>query len=233
MRSTAQGPGNIITEGLVLYLDAANQASYPGSGTTWFDLTDNKNNGTLTNGPTFNSANGGSIVFDGVDDYVLCSKQTSLVSTTQLTMCAWMKRNLFNSRVIGVGQSVGVGNDVIFELWDDGFAYFEVGNGANSYGTVANTSTDWQYLVMTFDGTQSGNANRLKGYVNGALQTLNYNTSIPSSTGTVDAPLIIGAGLITGAYSNGNISNIKIYNRALSASEVQQNYNALKYRFGL
>ena len=61
---------NIITDGLVLYLDAANTKSYPGSGTTWRDLSKSQLNGTLTNGPTFNSSNGGSIVFDGVDDYV-------------------------------------------------------------------------------------------------------------------------------------------------------------------
>ena len=225
------GP-DIITDGLVLELDAGDRNSYPGTGTTWRDLSGNSNNGTLTNGPTFNSGNLGSIVFDGVDDYVLCSKQNALVNVTQFTIGAWMKRNLSNSVVI-IGQIETLSNDVSFELWSDGNAYFEVGNGTNGYGYIANTSTNWQYLMMVFNGTGGINSDRLKAYINGTLQTLTYSGTIPSSTGTVNTNLNIGAYITNSNYSNGNISAVQIYNRALSSTEITQNYNATKTRFGL
>lgn len=230
--STVGGGVNIVTNGLVLYLDASNTKSYVSGSTTWNDVSRSRNNGTLINGPTFNSANGGSIVFDGVDDYVLCPKQTSLVSATQFTMCAWMKRNLSNSLVL-IGQAETLSNDISFELWNDGNVYFEVGNGSNSYGVTSNNSTLWQYLTMVFDGTQTGNSNRLKTYINGSLLTLSYVGTIPSSTGTVNNNLNVGAYLPNSNYSNGNISQVQIYNRTLSAAEVLQNYNATKSRFGL
>lgn len=231
-----RGP-NIVKDGLVLYLDAATSNSYNRyiSPTTWKDISGNGNTGTLVgpNGlPSYSSANGGSIVFDGTDDYILYDKQISLVNTNKFTMCSWMKRNLSNSLVI-IGQIETLTNDVTFELWSDGNAYFEVGNGSNSFGFVSNTSTSWQYLSMSFDGTQTGNSNRLKAYINGVLQILTYNLTIPSSTGTVNTNLNIGAYLPGNNYSNGNISNVQIYNRALSSTEILQNYNATRARFGI
>jgi len=94
---SVRGGPDIVENGLVLYLDAANRRSYPGSGTTWFDLSGNGNNGTLTNGPTFDSANGGSISFDGVNDYVttpltLGDIFASSNGLEQLTMCYWHRR---------------------------------------------------------------------------------------------------------------------------------------------
>jgi len=234
MSTVHGGPGNIITNGLVLNLNAANPRSYapPYTGTTWTDLSGNGNNGTLTNGPTFNSSNGGSIVFDGVDDYVLCPKQNTLVNTTRFTIGAWMKRNLSNSLVV-VDQVESLSNDVSFELWSDGNAYFEVGNGSNSYGYINNTSTNWQYLMMVFDGSLVGNSNRLKGYINGMQQTLVFNGSIPSTTGTVNTNLTIGSYPPNNNYSNGNISQVLLYNRALTAQEISQNFNATRARFGI
>jgi hypothetical protein len=234
MSTVHGGPGNIVTSGLVLNLDAANPRSYPPpyNGTVWTDLSGNNNSGSLINGPTFNSGNGGSIVFDGSNDYVLCPKQTSLVSATQFTMCAWMKRNLSNSLVF-IGQIETLSNDIAFELWNDGNVYFEVGNGSNSYGVTSNNSTLWQYLTMVFDGTQTGNSNRLKAYIGGSLLTLSYSGTIPPSTGTVNTNLNIGAYLPNSNYSNGNIAQVQIYNRALSASEISQNFNATRARFGI
>jgi len=223
------GP-KIVTDGLVLSLDAADRNSYVSGSTTWFDVSGNTNNGTLTNGPTFSSADGGSIVFDGVDDYVDCPRITTFTNASQFSLCAWMKRSLSNSIVI-IGQIVSLTDDVSFELWSDGNAYFEVGNGTNSYGFVSNTGTSWQFLSMVFDGTQTGNSNRLKGYINNIQQSLTFNNTIPSSTGTVNATLSIGRYLTN--YSTGNIATTQIYNRALSTQEVLQNYNAQKSRFGL
>ena len=222
----------IVTNGLVLYLDAANTRSYSGSGTAWNDLTVNGNNGVLTNGPTFNSSNGGSIVFDGSNDFVLCPNQTYLANITQFTMSAWMKRNLSNSIVI-IGQIQSITNDIAFELFNDGRAYFEVGNGSNSYGYVSNNSTNWQQLTMVFDGGATTNENRLKGYINGVLVTLTFIGTIPATTGTINTNLNIGAYIPSSYYSNGNISQVSIYNRALTAQEVLQNFNATKNRYNI
>jgi hypothetical protein len=86
----------IITDGLVLYLDAANPKSYVSGSTTWGDLSRGGNNGTLVNGPTFSSANGGSIVFDGVNDYINCGTNSSLRPSQQITINSWIKLNGFS-----------------------------------------------------------------------------------------------------------------------------------------
>jgi hypothetical protein len=199
----------------------------------WNDLSGNNNNGSLVNGPTFSTANGGSIVFDGTDDYVSVPKQTAFVNATTFTLAAFMKRRLTNSVVICF-QGAVFNNDIAFELWNDNFAYFEVGNGSNSYGYIANTSTNWQYLTMVFDGTQTGNSNRLKCYINGILLGVNYSGTIPATTSASNSVFSIGNSQgIGGNYSDGNIANVQIYNRPLSATEVSQNYNAQKSRFNI
>ncbi len=100
----------IITDGLVLALDAANQKSYPGSGTTWSDLSGNGNNGTLTNGPTFDSGNNGSIIFDGVDDYITTGTTPSqLQGNPSFTVSGWFYRNAnlpVNTGTWGFGGNV-------------------------------------------------------------------------------------------------------------------------------
>jgi hypothetical protein len=231
--SAIGGPA-VITSGLVLELDAGNVKSYPTTGTTWFDKSGNSNNGTLINGPTFNTGSLGSIVFDGTNDYVSVPKQTTFVNASQFTMTAWMKRRLSNSKVI-LYQGADSNNDVAFELWDDGNAYFEVGNASNAYGYIANTSTDWQYLTMVFDGTLTGNSNRLKGYINGNLLSLTFaGGSIPSTSGPSNSVFSIGNSQgVGGNFSDGNVAQVFIYNRALSTSEVQQNFNATRARFGI
>jgi hypothetical protein len=226
------GP-KIVTDGLVLALDAADRNSYVSGSMIWNDLSGNNNNGSLVNGPTFSTANGGSIVFDGTDDYVSVPKQTAFVNATTFTLAAFMKRRLTNSVVICF-QGAVFNNDISFELWNDNFAYFEVGNGSNSYGYIANTSTNWQYLTMVFDGTQTGNSNRLKCYINGILLGVNYSGTIPATTSASNSVFSIGNSQgIGGNYSDGNIANVQIYNRPLSATEVSQNYNAQKSRFNI
>jgi hypothetical protein len=119
-------------------------------------------------------------------------------------------------------------------LWNDGYAYFEIGNTSNTYANIANTSTDWQYLTMVFDGTQTGNSNRLKCYINGNLLNVSYNGTIPSTSGPSNSVFSIGNSQgIGGNYSDGNISVIQIYNRALSQAEITQNFNATRGRYGI
>jgi surface protein len=222
---------SIITNGLVLNLDPGFTPSYPKGGTSWYDISSGGNNGTLINGPTFNAEGGGSIVFDGVDDYVSVPKQTAFVNSSQFTLTSWMKRRTSTSKVMCY-QGGDLNNDVAFELWSDGNVYFEVGNDSNTYGYAANASTDWQYLTLVFDGSQTGNSNRLKGYINGTLQTLIYQGTIPSTSGPSNSVFSIGNTQgIGGNFSDGNIGQTSIYNRALSEQEVLQNYNATKGRY--
>jgi len=217
----------IITNGLVMNLDAAFTPSYPTTETTWYDVSSGGNNGTLVNGPTYNPDYGGSIVFDGTDDYVSVPKQTAFVNVSQFTLMAWMKRRVVGSKVV-CHQGEDLNNDVAFELWNDGAAYFEVGNASNSYATIGNTSTDWQYLTMVFDGTQTGNSGRLKCYINGILLNVSYNGTIPSTTSNTNSIFAVGNTQGSG-YNNpsdGNIAQVLIYNRAITVAEIAQNYCA-------
>ena len=223
------GGSNIVTDGLVLSLDAANRRSYPGSGTAWSDLSGNNNTGTLTNGPTFNSANGGSIVFDGVDDYVTTPHNSAYNMTLAMSFNFWFKSTKTvdcyistkteNSFYICVGPTGEVANKMSFYL---------IGvSPAGWVQSVSDVSTgNWVHTGITWDGSTS------RIYINGILDKSASNTGT-ASTGT--SPLLIGARFQAtyGGYGSGNISNFSIYNRALSATEVLQNYNAQKSRFGL
>jgi len=229
----------IITNGLVLSLDAANNKSYPRSGTTWSDLSDNNNNGTLTNGPTFNAGNMGSILFDGTNDYAYQSLFANAITTT-LTFDVWVKFSDAGSSgrfIMSLGRDTGFNGGIAllaygFSSASSGQIIFELGSG---YGRVSSgivpTIGIWYNLTVTTDGTNT------RFYVNSVLA----NTS-SQTTGAVESSpgLSIGSYLNSSTpptpgtyFFNGNISSVKIYNRALSATEVLQNYNATKSRFGL
>jgi hypothetical protein len=210
----------IVTDGLVLYLDAANTRSYPGSGTVWSDLSRGGNNGTLTNGPTFNSGNGGSIVFDGSNDYVSVSSSTSL--NEPKTIESWI---YVTSQQTAMILSRGIGNYELY-TFTDGFVYTYWGNAFNaSINNPSVTLNVWNQFCFTLSGTTE------TVYKNGSLigsRTLNATPSY-SNTGNLD----IARRNTNTLYLNGRIPNIKIYNRALSSTEILQNYNATKTRFGL
>ena len=225
----------IVTDGLVLALDAGNPKSYPGSGTVWRDKSGNGNDGTLTNGPTFSSDNGGAIVFDGADDNASIPHDSTIDFTTNsFSLHAWVRTDQTgNTRFImgkgtsiaiasGVGYSLYLGNigtTWLFGVWD--------GTGNNSAG-----STDYVEVGkwVNLCGVYSAEEGRHRMYTNGQL--------VSSLTRTVDSisttnSLYVGVGPQAGGKWDGDIAYSSIYNRALSASEVQQNYNALKGRFGL
>ena len=219
----ARGP-RIVTSGLLMALDAADKLSYPGSGTNWKDLTINNNNGTLTNGPTFSGANGGCIVYDGVDDSVTCNLVTS--DGNNVTMEAWFKATtLLGDRGLilnGNGASSGYG----LQFGACGTAgttlyVFFGGVSCNvvSYGTLV-TNT-WYHAVYTRT-TSPSTSNIL--YMNGVSVSTNTTTN-------PNAPA--GSTLVGHSSYNGNIAIARIYNRALSATEVLQNFNATRIRFGI
>ena len=219
-----------ITDGLVLCLDAGNTKSYPGSGTTWTDLSGNGNNGTLTNGPTYNSANGGSLVFDGVDDYAEVPTTSSindcLSGDFAYELWTFPKTNGFEfGKIFAKGafqQSTGF-NGLRYRTSDFNTAWqFNTNNESLTLFTLP--PNIWYHLVITRSGTT------LSGYLNGNI-TSSYTTSFNFGG---NFPLRISANSQgTPDTTSQNLPVFRQYNRALSASEVSQNFNALKGRYGL
>jgi hypothetical protein len=225
--SVAGGP-DLIQDGLVLCLDAANTKSYPGSGTSWVDLSRNGNNGTLTNGPTYNSSNGGNIIFDGTDDQVLV---TGSVTTSTATFCAWIRRDGNQTTYRGIIHSRGTGGNV------SGINFSNSNQIGYHWNGAANTYTwnpplvipdlAWSMCVVSVSPTfataylcQASGISSATNVVNHGSTTLN-NIRIANDSG------------LAGRFFKGNIAQSLIYNRALSASEILQNYNATKGRFRL
>jgi hypothetical protein len=216
----------VVTDGLVLYLDAANRYSYPGSGTTWSDISRGGNNGTLTNGPTYSSANGGSIVFDGIDDYV---SLFSVNSTSSLSIDFYFRITSTGIKVM-TGMYNGSGADWWIGLSSDNKANWSFGAPIKSDITSSMTVNDGniRHICCTYNKS----VNSIFLYINGSLQST--SNTIPSTVNQPGGNATIGRfGDFTAYYTQGNIYNYKIYNRALSATEVRQNYNATKTRFGL
>jgi hypothetical protein len=215
----------IITEGLVLSLDAGNVKSYPGSGTVWTDKSGYGNNGTLTNGPTFNSSNGGSIVFDGTNDYAITSQSQSF---NDFTVCAFFKDT----------TSTGYAR-IVDGRYQDGFWFGRSGESSNQYGGgckqtvgynyITLLAGQWHFLAMTRSGTT------LIVYGDGISNT---NTTTCGAGATTAHLLTVGATINDGGapqrdWWTGNIASVQIYNRVLPAVDVLQNFNALRGRFGI
>ena len=225
----ADAVSSIVTSGLVLNLDASNVSSYPGSGTSWFDLSGNGNTGTLTNGPTFNSANGGSIVFDGSNDYV-SSFPTQISGVGSKTVSAWIKINK-TSRVGLAGiRDGGSQTGWVFTVNRTTYGnltYFHTGGSTLEVAAGIITNT-WYNVCVTYNLTSTTAILYLNGVQIGSPST-SFTAITPSSFKGV-------VGNEDSAFSDlfsGNIAQTLIYNRALSASEVLQNYNITKAKFGL
>jgi len=210
----------IVTDGLVLCLDAGNTKSYPGSGTTWTDLSGNGNNGTLTNGPTYSSSNGGSLVFDGVNDFVDISNSFQVSTSQVYSALFWIYKTSTSINNASMILSGGYGGDV------DGIIIYTE-----------------DYLTANDTGIVSGNGSVSAIYYNGISQpegtNFNLNEWIHIAVTGISVNSIDGANHNIGRNNNGtnhfkgNIATTQIYNRALTASEVQQNFNALRGRFSI
>jgi hypothetical protein len=221
---------NIVTNGLVLALDASDPKSYPGSGTTWFDRSGLGNNGTLVNGVGYNSVNRGSLVFDGVNDYVSVSANSTIpYGASPRTIGIWFYTNsttwvgnantLFFYGNSATGQAFGIDMDsyprMEFFTWG--------GSGRDLTFSTTFSEIGWKNICVTFDGSTSVNI-----FENGSFtRTL----TLISPCNTITSDVLIGRYL--GSYYDGNIAVAQIYNRALSASEIAQNFNATRGRFGL
>jgi hypothetical protein len=228
----AYGGPDIITDGLVFAVDAGSERSYPGSGTTVTDLV-GTNNGALVNGVGYNSANGGSFTFDGTDDYINLSTLSNSMNSSEFTIGTVIKIDSFASSsssrpYISNWNSWSPGSQKGFLLrtfmtsnkssfwWCDGTNYTSLTS------TTEMSLGEYYYVCVTY--SSSG----VKIYVNGVLE----GTSSSLLGGVVfESNTRIGYTSINTGFFDGNIANARIYNRALTAEEVLQNYNAQKSRF--
>ena len=227
--------GNIVKDGLILDLDAAKRDSYPGSGTTWSDISGFQNNGTLVNGPTFDSGNGGSVIFDGTDDYSNILNNSTLNSTSG-TVNVWFY-NTGTYLTSNLSTEIISKHDIASSLNGYGiYLYRSSGNivcgtyikdGSTNWfiDHSAISSSIWYCATMTYKSNDI-----ISIYLNGISPVSRSISTISISS----QPLRIG--LSNDSYwsaFNGRVASTQIYNRALSAAEVTQNYNALKGRYGL
>ena len=219
---------NLSSDGLVYSLDAANFRSYSGSGLTSFGLVGGIG-GTLVNGVGFTSSNGGSFIFDGTNDYITIPDNSLLNNFTNMTLEVVVKYTTTNDQIFVQKVNYSTGNGYTLELFSSGIVAFCYGSGSGYLSvSVSNYPiNNIYYMVLTL----SGNTQAL--YINGVSVATNSGGSIPSISGTV---MKIGdrtGTYATSAYLGGNIYQTKFYNRALSAQEIKQNYNATKKRYGL
>jgi hypothetical protein len=214
----------VVTDGLVLYLDAGNTKSYPGAGAIWNDLLQNGVNGTLTNGPTFTSSNSGAIVFDGVDDYVIITPPTTYSEYTVQFFCKWISSVGLSERLFGCDA---FGTYTIFNPYDVGFHYNPLGGSPPSVTLASGVNIGfgtWCQVAVTVS-TLSSN---VVIYVNGIAR--NSWSTLPAAN--LSANIFIGKqNTLYGA--NCQFANFQLYNRAVTAAEITQNFNALRTRFGI
>lgn len=213
----------IVTNGLVLCLDAGNPTSYASGSLTWKDLSRGFNNGTLINGPIFNSANGGSIVFDGVNDLIKINNGNGINLTNIFTTFIWVRFNSYNTVLLGSNNFNDSGYPLYVENANN--LYIAAGGvgGVFTSITTANLSTN-QWILLTV----VRNDTSITWYKNG----INIGTATLGSSSS-NVLKSVGAYNDSTFPLNGNIALTQIYNRALSAQEVLQNYNTTKGRFGL
>lgn len=241
---------NVVTDGLTLYLDAANVKSYVSGSTTWGDMCVGGNNGTLQNGPTFNSENVGSIVLDGVDDYI---NKSSLTSFDVNSISIWFKPTSTINSSSSNNALIQLRRNITAQGFPDSAYYITLGAATNQltneYITIADLSlpsnkrtgvTDggsfiggsWYNLVINWESTSYAI------YINNVKKTTVSSASGHTPKLTNPNLIYLGALLGDGAvtpivYFNGSLSIIQIYNKVLSVSEISQNYNAIKKRYGL
>lgn len=223
----------IVTDGLVLNLDGANPKSYVSGSTIWTDLTYYRNNGTLINGPTYNSNNNGSIVFDGTNDYV----NTDFIPTIgigDITYDVWFKTSIAQTGAIINVRSASATQFVLALCGDSGvygsnlFLYSY--NNVFDRGVVTTETwidNTWHHVVAVHTSTSD------TLYVDGNLRGSVTTSSLIINNSTKLKIGALGDGINTypNWYFNGSISNVKVYYKVLTDSEVLQNYNALKNRF--
>lgn len=243
-----QASSGLVTTSLIVHLDAGDTNSYPGSGTTWTDLSGNNNDGTLVNGPTFNSANGGSIEFDGTnDDVTLGTQINSAITETDITVSFWTYLDTTSGdRAFVAMNQVSTGSPLV--IWHDASVFSRDNTGAGDAGggtsnaivaMVTDTSSSkrfstssnalsantWHNVAVVLDVTNNAFYTYIDGAEDAKYVSTNTSLGLKSTSNSFD---IGGASY---AYLDGRIAHFLVYTKALTASEVLQNYNALSGRF--
>lgn len=222
----------IVTNGLVLYLDAANPYSYPGSGTVWNDLSKTQISGSLINGPTYSSANNGSIVFDGSNDYVNLGSILNFTSES-FSFSYWVNFNSLTTNIVNQGPVP------FFKGQFQISGYYTQVNADGTVNFQTNQAGATQ-VTSTVPGIISTNSWFNVCYTrNGSSVILYVNGIQPSQTpGVHTNPVSSNQNFVLSTYNNYIYSNIRlstllVYNKVLTSGEILQNYNATKGRFGL
>lgn len=244
--SYSNGP-KIVTNGLVLYLDAGNTKSYPGSGTSWFDLSGNNNHGTLFNGPIFNTSNKGKIAFDGSNDYISVVENFGMAPQILTAEVIFRPNSTTNTGYGGNPAS----SQYLVARQNSRSSYFEgyvmTYNENGSVSIVSTPSTGiTQYVTSSSIGSIAiGNIYVFVGIWNTVTQQIYINGSFVNSgtkASNIDYgnnhTLKIGRFIPAGGATwdsafNGDVYGLKLYNRVLSDNEILQNYNAIKGRYRL
>ena len=225
-----------VRDGLVLYLDAANKRSYPGTGTSWFDRSGNGNNGTLgigTQAPTYSSDNFGSIVFDG-NDLISIPHSSSISFPTALTISIW-----FYSGTVGLGAHLYLKGRTDIDnynplIYNTGRYAWTGANGRAMYTSPVNYIQQNTWYNLTVSHISGSTPNIYKNSVLSTLHTFTEGTG-SHALGTNTNPVGINADIPRGIVTNfdGRIPLIQAYNRALTEAEVSQNFNALRGRYSI
>lgn len=216
----------IITSQLIMCFDPANLRSYPGSGTAGYDISGNNYTETLLNGVSYSTSNLGIFTFDGVDDYCTGSDPGQ---QTRYTVESWFKPTSYPNNNSCTISSVypGTNATVNFKIGYDAGSTMSGGfyDGSWHYTPSVSTSLNtWQCIAYSYDGSN------LTIYSNGSSGGSTAYTGTPNSGGS---GIRIGRRWDVDDYFAGSIGAIKVYSRALSATEVLQNFNALRGRYGL
>ena len=216
---------SVVTTGLQLYLDAGNASSYPGSGTTWTDLSGNSRTGTLTNGPTYSGTNGGSIVFDGTNDYVQC---TGSLTVTAATFVTWIRRNGNQGQYDGILFSRGTNTTGMnFQSSNQlGYHWNDAGNTYNWASGLTIPDATWCMIAISVTSTSATAYLCQTSGTTTATNTVNHASSLLN-----DIKLALDDA--ASRYFNGNIAIAQLYNIALSADQVSTNFQADRTRFGV
>lgn len=240
--SNQYGP-RIVTNGLVLCLDAGNSKSYPGSGIAWNDLSGNNNHGTLINGPTYSSSNKGSIVFDGINDYVNLGSSNNITGNNiqTLSISLWLRYSTTLAQRIFTLQRFGSGgNSTLLAISINeesneniiGRLGFVTRNFVNNSFFWLNHNDNYHTKNKFINITAVvDNLNRFL-YIDGILRASDTNIGLQSVSNNTDNAYIGCNPSLVQNYT-GNIGSLLIYRRVLNANEIQQNYNTTKGRFGL
>ena len=210
---------NIITRGLAFYVDASALESYSRSGTLWYDLGSSNATSTLTNGPTFSTDGGGSILLDGNNDYAV-TNNVSLAYSGYTMECAVKYTSVSGNQGLFSYSQSGAGKYINLYKANGAGMRWETNAGQAITGTNNLTSGVWYYFTGVWDGAN--------GYLyrNATLETSAAMSSHTSQTSTFDIGTYAGV-------TNGNIGFARFYTRALTSAEITHNFNIQRGRFGL